>query len=83
MKKVKMILPALAFLFAIVGALAAQSNKDFTIVRGYLPGSQSSCTDTEDCTDVVGAVCRVGITGTGAQLFKLNGSTCNTTIYEP
>lgn len=76
MKKVKMILPALAFVFAIVAAFAGSST-NLVQTDAYRQNSGTpACTKLGKCTEI-GEIQCISSAATGSvPLYKFNGSTC-------
>lgn len=71
--KVRLILPAVAFLFAVAGALANVTTKDVASIPAY--PNASPCTQNGTCTENTALdQCE---TSSGVLLYKINGSVCN------
>lgn len=83
-KKVKIMMPAFAIMFAIVSAFATNVNgkeKSSAIVPGYLDAPEP-CEVSIDCSDTGTIICTAP---NGQQVFgkeNPNGTTCSLEVYQ-
>ncbi|RFN60334.1 DUF6520 family protein [Marixanthomonas ophiurae] len=80
-KKRKLVLPLMAFLFAIAAAFATQENheEDTALVPGYIRVN-NVCQPAQECSTVFGEIC----TYQGKPVFGMTGSSdCNLPLYFP
>jgi len=78
MKKIKMILPMVAFVFAVVAALAGESSKPL-LVDAYIRNS-SPCQRSGSCSNVAGTTCQTGTFPNIITYAELSGTTCSTAL---
>ena len=89
----KIIIPAIAILFAISGSFVTHASelKASAIVPGYvnLKDNTPPCSRSFNCSDVKGRICTVILGGPMGTLYQLYGKqsltavTCNKVLYIP